>query len=72
MKLPIYFEAYGSVGITVLFVSQKAGATVSMMLAECPDAMRQAVNSNANHFKDKTSGYELKNGQYILSTPIKL
>lgn len=76
MKLPIYFEAYGSVGITVSFVAKtkRVGkpyhGTISMLLAECPDEMRQAVNNNGKHFEDKISGYELKDGKYILSRPI--
>lgn len=78
MKLPIYFEAFGSIGITVSFVAKtkRAGkpyhGTVSMLLAECPDEMRQAVNNNPAHFKNKNSGYELKNNKYQVSKPISI
>lgn len=77
MKLPIYFEAFGSIGVTVCFVAQTTRAgkpyhgTVGMMLADCPDEMRQAVNSNWDeHVKTKNSGYELKDGKYVVSEPI--
>ncbi len=75
-KLPVYFEAFGSIGITVSFVTKTTRAgkpyhgTITMLLAECPDAMRNAVNANPNHFKTKHSGYELKNGKYVDSKPI--
>lgn len=75
-KLPIYFEAFGSIGITVSFVAKTTRAgkpyhgTVTMLLAECPDEMRAAVNNNPEHFAKKNSGYELKNGKYVVSEPI--
>ncbi len=76
MKLPIYFEAFGAVGITVSFVAKdkntKEISTVSMMLCECPDLMRSVVNNNSEHFRTKNSGYQLKNGKYVLSKPIKV
>lgn len=72
MKLPIYFEAFGSIGITVSFVikTKEYHGTITKLLAECPDAMRAAVNNNPDHFETKNSGYELKNGQYVVSEPI--
>lgn len=71
MKLPVYFEAFGSIGITVSFVTKtkRSGkpyhGTVSMLLAECPEEMRAAVNANPDHFKTKNSSYELKGGKYV-------
>ena len=78
MKLPIYFEAFGSLGITVSFVAKRKEykgkknwhGTVTMLLAECPEEMRQAVNNNPEHFKTKNSGYELKDGKYVISQPL--
>ncbi len=78
MKLPIYFEAFGSIGITVSFVAKTVRGgepyhgTVTMLLAECPDEMRAAVNGNPEHFKTKNSGYELKGGAYVISEPIRV
>ncbi len=71
-KLPIYFEAFGSVGVTVSFYSRKHKSTVTMLLAECPDEMRDAVNHNWElHVRGKlNSGYELKEGKYVYSEPI--
>lgn len=79
MKLPIYFEAFGTIGITVTFVAKTKRAdephhgTVTMLLAECPDEMRAAVNANyAEHSKTKNTGYELTKTGYVVSEPIKV
>jgi hypothetical protein len=81
MKLPIYFEAFGSIGVTVSFVAKRKEykgeknwhGTVSMLLSECPDEMRNAVNAHWElHSKHKISGYELKAGQYVYSEPLLL
>jgi hypothetical protein len=78
MKLPVYFEVFGSIGITVSFVAKTTRAgkpyhgTVSMLLAECPEKMRLAVMRNPEHFTTRNSGYELKNGEYLISEPIKV
>lgn len=71
-KLPVYFEAFGSVGVTVSFVCSRKKSTVSMLLAECPEEMRLAVLRNPEHFKTHNSGYELKDGEYVISEPIKV
>lgn len=73
MKLPIYFEAFGSIGITVSFVNKTKNyhGTVTLLLAECPNEMRAVVLNNEEHFKTKNSGYKLVHDKYEIEKPIK-